>query len=145
MTLDEIMQNWSEDSVMDQNNPAGEQVKVGKLHSKYFQMLNFEALRLQSMMGQQKRLTLQKTEHYMGVLPKEDLDANGWQPYKRTILKTDVPNYVAADKDVIDFNLKIAMQKQKVAALEDIIKQINNRGYAIRNIIDWAKFSNGGY
>jgi hypothetical protein len=44
---------------------------------------------------------------------------------------------------MISASLKMGEQAQKVEYLEAIIKQINNRGFAIRAIIDWEKFRVG--
>ena len=40
--------------------------------------------------------------------------------------------------------LKIAYQKEKITLLESIIKNITDRGYMIKNYIDWQRFTNGG-
>ena len=59
------------------------------------------------------------------------------------ILKTDVPMYMEADKEIIDISLKIGLQQEKVEFLESIIKSLNNRGYNIKAAIDWQRFING--
>ena len=40
--------------------------------------------------------------------------------------------------------LKIGMSEAKVEYLESIVKQINNRGYQLKNITDWERFKSGG-
>jgi hypothetical protein len=34
-------------------------------------------------------------------------------------------------------------QKEKISLLEEIVKELNNRHWKIRNAIDWRKFVNG--
>jgi hypothetical protein len=51
--------------------------------------------------------------------------------------------YIEADQDIIKLNLRIAMQQEKVDALESIIRSINNRGFLIKNAIEFAKFQVG--
>jgi hypothetical protein len=65
-------------------------------------------------------------------------------PNPRTILKSDIPMHLEADQDIINMTLKIAYQKEKITLLESIIKNITDRGYMIKNYIDWQRFTNGG-
>jgi len=60
------------------------------------------------------------------------------------ILKADLPMYMEADKDIIELNLRIGYQLEKIELLENIIKTISNRGFQIKNAIDWNKFIQGG-
>jgi hypothetical protein len=49
-----------------------------------------------------------------------------------------------ADKDIINLNLKLAMQQEKVDVLEQIIRHISNRGYLLSTMLSWEKFKVGG-
>jgi len=55
-----------------------------------------------------------------------------------------VNHYLDSDKDIININLKMAYQMEKLELLESIIKTVSNRGFQIRAAIDWAKFQTGG-
>ena len=79
----------------------------------------------------------------MGTLDKETLADKGWLPNPRNILKSDIPMHIEADSDIIDLTLKIAYQKEKISLLESIIKNISERGYIVKNYIDWQRFTNG--
>jgi len=59
------------------------------------------------------------------------------------ILKGDIPTYMDADKDIINLSLKIGMQQEKVYFLEDIIKTIINRGYLLKTVLEWQRFTMG--
>ena len=79
----------------------------------------------------------------MGTLDEETLKERNWKPNPRNILKSDIPMHIDADSDIINLTLKIAYQKEKINLLESIIKSIMERGYIIKNVIDWQKFTNG--
>jgi hypothetical protein len=49
-----------------------------------------------------------------------------------------------ADEDLCTIILKISYQQEKIECLESIIKSIMNRGYLIKNAIEWQKFTMGG-
>jgi hypothetical protein len=76
-------------------------------------------------------------------MDKSELDSRGWEPFALKLLKQDLPIYLDADRDLININLQIGMQEEKVEVLDSILKTIANRGYAIKNYIDWKKFENG--
>ena len=73
----------------------------------------------------------------------EDLQEKGWEQQPLKILKTDLPQYIGSDGDIIKMNQKIAYQKEKIEFLESVIRTINNRGFQIKNAIDWEKFKVG--
>jgi hypothetical protein len=102
-----------------------------------------ERLILKKLEEERKELVKVKHDYYRGILPEEDLKSNGWEPNRLNILKSDIPMHLDADQDIIKLNLRVAMQSEKVNALESIIRSINNRGYLIKNAIDYAKFQVG--
>jgi hypothetical protein len=59
------------------------------------------------------------------------------------VVKSEVNNYMEADRDIIDISLKIGIQSEKIDLLESIIKTILSRGYNIKAAIDWEKFKMG--
>jgi len=143
MKLDEILEWWSADCNVDRTELGDESLKIPKLHAKYLRVFTEERLLLRKMEEERKELFKLKHDYYRGILPEEDLKANGWDPFRLSIIKSDVPMYLEADQDVIKFNLRIAVQQEKVDTLESIIKSISNRGYLIKAAIDYEKFKVG--
>jgi hypothetical protein len=47
------------------------------------------------------------------------------------------------DPDLGNITNKIEFQKEKIALLESIIKTVINRGFLIKNAIDWNRFTTG--
>lgn len=143
MKLDDILEMWSSDCNIDRTELGEESLKLPKLHSKYLRVFTEERLLLRKLEEERRELTKLKHDYYRGILPEEDLKMNGWEPFRLSIIKSDVHMYLDADKDIVKINLKIAMQQEKVDALESIIKSINNRGYLIKAAIDYEKFKVG--
>ena len=143
MKLDDILNMWAEDCSMDRTELGEEALKIPKLHSKYLRHFTEERLTLRKLEEDRRELVKTKHDYYRGVLPEEDLKANGWEPFRLNVLKSDLPMYLEADQDVIKLNLKISMQQEKTDALESIIKSISNRGYLIKSAIDYEKFKVG--
>ena len=143
MKIDDIMEMWSEDCNVNRLELGEESLKLPKLHSKYLRIFPEERLLNRRLEGERKELILLKHDYYRGIMPEDDLRANGWEPFRLNVLKSDIPMYIEADQDIIKLNLRIAMQQEKVDALESIIRSINNRGFLIKNAIEFAKFQVG--
>lgn len=141
--IDEITKNWSVDSVIDEVNLSGASAKIPVLHNKYYQMYVRETLRLKTLRAELMTLQRNKQEYFGGTMPIEKLKELNWKPYQLKHLKSDLPRLVEQDQDVIQMTLKIGYFETVVKYLEDIIKQINNRNFIVKNMIDWAKFTSG--
>jgi len=143
MTLDEIYDEFEKDSKFDRTELGDESLKIARLHAKYFRMFSNERLRLKSMQQKYNELYKAKYEYYMGTLSEEEYQLRGWEPNPLRILKSDVPMYIDSDSDLGAISIKIEYQKEKITALEGIIKHLNARGFQIKAAIDWEKFKAG--
>ena len=144
MKFDDIMSAWEQDSRMDDSELGAESLRIPILHHKYYKLYVQEALQLKAFEQDYKTLYRLKYEYYMGVLDQETLIEKGWDPNPLKILKQDLSIYMDADQDLQRIQAKIDIQKQKNSFLESAIKTISNRGFLIKNAIDWERFKVGG-
>lgn len=143
MKLEDIHSEWSKDSKINPLDLSGESLNTPKLHGKYLKIMSDERLKLRKLKANLSELVLAKTEYFTGKMDREELQRRGWEPFSMRLLKQDVTAYLHADKDVVQLNLQIGLQEEKVDVLESILKTIANRGFQIKNYIDWKKFENG--
>ena len=102
MKIEELFEDWSQDSVLDKTELGDESLKIPKLHSKYYQRLVQERLILKKLEADMKQLKLGKWEFYTQG-PSDESREKGWEmPAKGMILKQEVQWYMDADKDIID-------------------------------------------
>jgi len=141
--LDQLYEMWSKDGEIDTADISGESANLPKLHNKYFQMYVKEGLKLRKLKTDYKQLYKVKNDYYRGDMDDEELKQYGWAPQPLKILRQDIPTYIEADDDIVNLTLKIAMQQAVVDYLDSIIKQINNRGYQLKTIVDWERFRTG--
>jgi len=144
MKLDEIHDMWAKDNEVsiaqfDQSINA-----VPLLHAKYLRIMSTEKMTLRKMEEDRRELVKLKHDWFRGTLSSDDLKEHGWEPNRLSILKSDIPMHMDADKDIINLNLKIAVQQEKVDVLEQIIRHISNRGYLLSTMLSWEKFKVGG-
>jgi len=143
MKFEDIQALWDQDSKINPVDLATESLRVPELHNKYYKIYTQERLLLNKWELELKVVYKEKYEYYMGIMDEEDLKTNGWEPFALKVLKADLPIYLESDLDMVNATKKIVLQKEKINFLESIIKNLNNRGFLIKNAIDWNKFTNG--
>jgi len=143
MKLEEIEALWDEDVKIDRSSLDEESLKIPFLHNKYYKLYLREKVQLKSEQNNVAQFYKLKHEYYTGKLSGNECKELGWEPFQ-FVLKGDVQIYLDADKELADKLIKVTVQKEKVAFLEEIIKTLNTRNFLIKNAIDFRKFANGG-
>lgn len=143
MTLDQMMEEWRLDATVDSTELGIASLKIPELHSKYLKIYFDERRKLKALEFQSKDLSLKKYEYYNGKLSQEELDELNWEPFVKRLMKNEVDMYLDSDKDIIQNNVRIINQKEKLAFLEEVLKNINQRNFQIKNAIEWRKFTQG--
>ena len=144
MQIDDYEKLWAEDCKIDVTNLVGESAKIPVLHSKYYKLYHRAAMKTTKLRYELKELERLKTEYYNGSISQEDLKKHGWTPNPLKIMKSELPRYIESDKDVIELCLKIDYWSSIAKFLEDVLKQIHQRNFLIKNEIDLMKFYSGG-
>jgi len=140
MKLDELQSMAEKDLKMDDLELADESLKSASLHQKYLTIFNnYRQLHLMSE-GQYNVLKRKKWEYYGG---KSDPEVYRDKPFDHKILKQDIPLYLDSDEELLAAKHKMDYHKMCMDTCERILKQIQNRGWDIKNAIDWRKFLDG--
>ena len=139
MDLEKILEMWKRDSVIDDVLIDQAAIKIPQLHQKYL-TLHSEYILLSKKKAQEYR-TLQhkKTLYYSGRAKPEDYE----EPFEYKVMKSDVPNWVAIDEEVQRVELKLEYYYATIKVLEDILKQVHQMSYNIKNVIEWRRFAGG--
>jgi hypothetical protein len=144
MDIEEIEALWVADTIIDREQLDVESLKTPQLHHKYSKLYTREMLRLIKMQNDFKTLKLDKYEHYTQGGSVEAA-RKGWKlPPIGKVLKTEVDKYLEADLEIIDSNLKIAYQSEKVSLLKSILAMVVARQWQIKGAQDYMKFMAGG-
>ena len=132
---------WSKDAQIDQDNLHDEAAKIPSLHAKYFDLYNNIKLLRERSITVDNKIRLERWNYYSGKSDPEVYQAEPF-PYKVRD-KESVRRYMDADEKVQQSTLKIKYYDVMLTYLEDIIKQVGNRSYQLKNIIDWHNFRSG--
>lgn len=117
MTLDQLTEEWRKDASIDSTELGRESTKIPELHSKYLKFYFEERRILKGTEFQSKELFLKKYEYYNGKMSEEELEQLGWEPFLKRLMKHEIEMYLESDQDIIQKNMKIFMQKEKLAFL----------------------------
>ena len=141
MTLDELKAQVQKDlPVLNDERLDTESLRNQELYSKYLDYkTNFELL-LHRAKGDYKILYRQKWEYYGG---KADAKVYVAKPFDLKVLKNDLAMYITSDEEIIKLMDKIGYLEIVVKYIDGVIKSIDNRGWDIKNAIEWKKFEAG--
>ena len=140
MTLEELQEQVHKDLKMEETNLSLESIKTPQLHNKYLKELNKFKLLLVKSDDEYKLLRKYKWEYYTG---KAEAQVYKDQPFDLKILRQDIDKYLDADGELQKSKQKVKYLEVVIDYLDRTVKQINNRGFLIKNSIDWRKFTNG--
>ena len=143
MQMKEIADMWEKDSEMDDTELAVESIKIPQTHHKYLKILMAERIELIKQYGNRKKVKKLLCEYYLGELDDEELKSINRKQFFKKILKQEMDTYIESDDMMIEANIKTGLQQEKVEYVDSIIKQLNNRGFQIKNAIDWNRFTSG--
>jgi len=139
----EILDMWASDTKLDDLNLDLESIKVPLLHGKYLALLSKERGKVRELTGNKKTLTRLLTAYYTGKSTPEDLSKLAREQFLERVLRGDVEDRILNDPAMIRLESTLGMHQECVLVLEEIMKSINNRGFQIKNVIDWRRLTVG--
>ena len=140
MTLDELKLQVQNDLRVNDEHLDTESLKNQEIKAKYLEHKSRFELLLFKAKGDYKRLYREKWEYYGG---KADAKIYATKPFDLKVLKTDLAVYITSDEEVIDAENKIGYLETVVDYIKGVIKSVDNRGWDIKNAIEWKKFEAG--
>jgi len=139
--LETLQGMWNEDSKIDPDNLHTESLNIPVLHSKYYDIYNTLMLLRKKAEQQRKNIRHERYEYFSG---KADPEVYINDPFPKKIRdKETMAKYLDADTKLSGISLKIEYYEVMLRFIEEILKQITNRTYQIKNSIDFMRFSSG--
>ena len=142
MLIDILKEQWTKDSVLSSDYHR-ESMKIPQLHSKYLNYFFDEKKDLTRMSKSLAKMRRIRFEYYTGTIEPGMLDKFSWEPFLRKILKTEVQMYLDSDEVLSTMEVELQDQKDKIHFIEEVLKQIGQRNFQIKEAISWQKFVSG--
>ena len=140
MNLDELKLQVQRDLKVDNEHLDTESLKNQEIKATYLDHKSRYELLLYRAKGDYKRLYREKWEYYGG---KADAKIYASKPFDLKVLKTDLAVYITSDEEIINAENKIGYLETVVDYIKGVIKSVDNRGWDIKNAIEWKKFEAG--
>jgi len=141
MNLEKIQEMWQKDSVIDPDNLHDESLKIPQLHCKYYTLYNTITLLREKAKDSYNKTRLERYNYYTGKAPAEVYIEEPF-PYK-VREKDAIQRHIEADEKLNAIDLKVKYYDVMLKFLEEIIRNISNRTFQIKNAIEWNKFQSG--
>jgi len=140
MDLEQLQELVDKDLKINDTELDLEALKTPQLHNKYMKYLTKFKLMLSRAESEYNNLKREKWEYYTGKSPAE---VYALKPFDLKILKTDIDKYLDSDEELQRQKQKVDYLQTTVDFLDRTIRQISNRGFLIKDAIDWRKFTSG--
>lgn len=140
MTLEQLQELAEKKLKINDTELDLESLKTPQLHNEFLKHLTTFKLMLSRAETEYNILKKDKWEYYTG---KADAEVYAKKPFDLKILRTDIDKYLDADVDLQKAKQKVDYLETTVDFLDRTIRQISNRGFTIKNAIDWRKFTSG--
>ena len=141
MNLEQIQEMWEKDARIEPDNLHDESLKIPQLHSKYYTIYNTITLLREKARESYNRIRLERHNYYTGKAPAETYVEEPF-PYK-VREKDAIQRHMDADEKMSAINMKIKYYDVILKFLEEIIRNVSNRTYQIKNAIEWQQFQSG--
>jgi len=140
MDLEKLQEQADKDLKINDTELDLESLKTPQLHNQYMKHLTKYKLMLSRAETEYNMMKREKWEYYTG---KADASVYAEKPFDLKILRTDIDKYLDSDEDLQKQKQKVDYLSTTVDFLDRTIRQIGNRGFTIKNAIDWRKFTSG--
>lgn len=143
-TIDEVLKEWKEDSIIDELQINKELLKSPMLHAKYLEyFMSFKA-KLAIAERKYNKMSFTRKRYYRGELTKDELDQYGWDQYQGLKMSnTEYNQHSNIDPILVDMKELVDSHKASVQCIEFIMKNIAGRDWAIKSLIEHNKFVAG--
>lgn len=147
MQLDheKILTEWKADNTIDESRISQEITRTPLLHSKYLEYYMYSKGKL--IIAEKKYNTMKwvKRKYFTGKMEREELEERGWSQWQG--LKpsnSELNDLFDADRDLNELEERVKYFQMMVQGTEYILKQIAQRDWSLKSLIEYSKYMNGG-
>lgn len=144
MTFDEINEEWSRDCIMNQVALDSEALKIPSLHAKWWRIMNEERKELRNISATAESMEKVLEDYYSRTMSASEMEKYGFRELpEKKVLKPDMAKTISIHPKMVSIKLKVGGQRDKVEYIQDILKSVHGRSFAIRDAIEFRKFQAG--
>ena len=147
--FEQIKEQWNKDTVIDfqfkdkqySEDLARLALEIPFQHNKYLNHYTDISQIKSSLEFEIRKLVREKREYYSG---EADAKVYAEKPFGSSIKTSEkMKTYLESDDEIINLEAKIKYLDQMLYWLDQVMRQISNRGFQVKSAIEWEKFVNG--
>jgi hypothetical protein len=144
VTIDGLMSEWSNDTVIDPSSMEKELLKISFLHGKYLNIMSYHRHMIRKIDGEYKDMKEIRREYYMGHSDQETLEKYGWDQWQGNAItmRTSQEEKLSTDPILTKILLKKGLHEEIVNYCEMVLKSLNSRTWDLGNYVKYLLYTN---
>lgn len=144
MTIDEILDLWKHDCRMNEHDLDHESLRIPELQNKYLKPLLDARIELKRSIKAKKKLYGLLKQYYRGELNNPtDLAKVNRTAWPLRVIKENIDDYIDQDSEYLALCDTVDYNEERVAALEEILHMLKNRGFQINAALKFLEIKSG--
>lgn len=142
VNIDNLMSEWSNDSIIDSSSIEKETLKISSLHSKYLNIMSYHRHCVRKLETDYKILKDVKSDYYNGRLSYDELKERNWEPLQNKYTNREIEEKMQGDINLNKLLLKKVSHEEIVSYCEYVLKSLNSRTWDLKNYVEYLKYTN---
>lgn len=143
VNIDDLMKEWSNDSIIDATSMEKELLKISHLHGKYLNIMSYHRHVIRKLEADYKIKKGLKEDYYAGRLSQEELEEYEWEPMQYVLSDPKIARKIDTDKELINMLLKKVAHEEIVSYCEMVLKSLHSRTYDLGNFVKYQQLTSG--
>ena len=143
VNIENLMKEWSNDSVIDATAMEKEVLKISHLHGKYLNVMSFHRHILRKLDADYKTMKGLREDYYSGHLTQEECDERGWEYMQHVHSNPKIARLLETDQELTKILLKKIAHEEIVSYCETVLKSLHNRTWDLGNFIKYQQLTSG--
>ena len=143
-TIEQVLEEWKQDAPYTELSLQKDLYTTPNLHAKYLGAFVYFKAKKDAAEKKYNLMLWKKRKYWRGEMEKHELEQHGWSQWQGLKPSGSELNFlIDADRDLNDLRQNMESYKTSVLALEYIMKQISQRDWGMKNIIEYQKWIAG--
>lgn len=143
VNIEDLMKEWSQDTIIDSTAIEKETLKISRLHSKYLNIMSYHRHLVRKMEADYKMLKGLREDYYQGHLTQDELNEHGWEPCQHLLTNPQVARKLETDTELNKLLLKKVAHEEIVSYCENVLKSLNSRTWDLGNFVKYQQLISG--
>lgn len=143
VSIETLMSEWSQDTVIDSTSMEKELLRISYLHSKYLNIMSYHRHLVRKMEADYKLLKGLREDYYHGHLSQEELEERGWDPCQHVLSNPQIARKLDTDAELNKLLLKRVAHEEIVTYCESVLKSISSRTWDLGNYVKYLQLTSG--